>query len=73
MYYLGSGSSLWARAVLSTVPLRLGEPAALFTPPAVPRGSFFHTSPDGQRFLFAVDPVQAATLRYQVAIDWAPR
>jgi eukaryotic-like serine/threonine-protein kinase len=65
-----SDSSLVARAVLGTNPLRLGEPVALFTPPVTPRGSFFHASADGQRFLFAPERFTAETLRYHVAIGW---
>ena len=66
-----SGSGIVATAVLATIPLRLGEPMALFTTPRTPRGSFFQVSPDGQRFLFAVDPVNPESLKYHVAIGWA--
>jgi Tol biopolymer transport system component len=59
-----------ARPVLSTVGLRMGEPVTLFTPPRAPRGSLFQVSPDGQRFLFAVDPVDPATLKYHVVTGW---
>jgi Tol biopolymer transport system component len=59
-----------ARPVLSTVPLRMGEPVTLFTAPRAPRGSLFQVSPDGQRFLFAVDPVDPATLKYHVVTGW---
>jgi hypothetical protein len=57
--------------VLATIPLRLGDPMALFTPTRTPRGSSFQVSPDGQRFLFAVDPVDPESLKYHVAIGWA--
>ena len=59
-----------AQPVLSIVPLRLGERAALFRPPLTPRGSFFHASADGQRFLFSVEPPQPDLTRYHVAVDW---
>jgi hypothetical protein len=48
----------------------MGEPVTLFTPPRAPRGSLFQVSPDGQRFLFAVDPVDPATLKYHVVTGW---
>jgi Tol biopolymer transport system component len=66
-----SRSGIVAAAVLATIPLRLGDPMALFTPPRTPRGSSFQVSPDGQRFLFAVDPVDPESLKYHVAIGWA--
>ena len=59
-----------AQPVLSIVPLRLGERAALFRPPLTPRGSFFHASADGQRFLFSVEPPQPDLTQYHVAVDW---
>jgi hypothetical protein len=48
----------------------MGEPVTLFTAPRAPRGSLFQVSPDGQRFLFAVDPVDPATLKYHVVTGW---
>jgi Tol biopolymer transport system component len=62
--------TLFSQPVLSTVPLRLGERVRLFRPPITPRGSFFHASADGQRFLFAVEPPQPDLTRYHVAVDW---
>jgi hypothetical protein len=59
--------------VLGTAPLRLGERQILFRAPVTPRGSFFHASADGQRFLFAVEPPNTDLLRYHVAIDWFAR
>jgi serine/threonine protein kinase len=73
IYYQTSidGANVLVRQVVSsTAPLRLGERDILFRPPQTPRGSFFHASADGQRFLFAVEPAQPGLLRYQVAIDW---
>ena len=64
------GSVLVTLPVSSTFPLRLGERSLLFRPPRVPRGSFFHASADGQRFLFAVEPPQPELLRFHVAIGW---
>jgi Tol biopolymer transport system component len=64
------GQALVAQQVLSTVPLRLGERSVLFRPPVTPRGSFFHTSADGQRFLLAVEPPQPELLRFHLAIGW---
>jgi hypothetical protein len=69
LFYVSQGT-LFARPVLSTVPLQLGEPVTLFTPPRGPRGSFFQVTPDGQRFLFAVDPVDPGSLKYHVAMGW---
>jgi serine/threonine protein kinase/Tol biopolymer transport system component len=69
-YQSGPRASLVARPVLSTIPLRLGEVIPLFEPPSGPRGSFYHVSADGKRFLFAVDPPQPDLSRYHVAIDW---
>jgi serine/threonine protein kinase len=59
-----------ARSVLSTSPLRLGEPVSLFAPPLTPRGSFFHAASNWQRFLFAVNLAEPSTLQYHVALDW---
>jgi hypothetical protein len=71
--YVTTRSSIVARSVLGTNPLRLGEPVSLFTPPLTPRGSFFHVSADGQRFLFAPERLTADARRFHLAIDWVPR
>jgi eukaryotic-like serine/threonine-protein kinase len=71
--YFASGSSIWARPVLGLLPLQLGSPVALFAPPVTPRGSFFNVTPDGQRFLFAPERLDANALRFHVAIDWMTR
>ena len=69
-YVSGSPAGLYAQTVLSTVPLRLGERTLLFRTPGTARGSFFHATQDGQRFLFAVVTPDPDLLKYHVAIDW---
>jgi Tol biopolymer transport system component/predicted Ser/Thr protein kinase len=68
--YYSTGPTLWARPVIASKPLQMGSAVALFTPPATPRGSFYHVDGDGQRFLFAPERYSADLLRYQVAIGW---
>ena len=72
IYYSAAGppAGLYAQTVMSTAPLRLGERTFLFRMPAAARGSFFHATQDGQRFLFAVVPPEPDLLKYHVAIDW---
>ena len=70
--YVTTRGGIVARSVLKTDPLRLGEPVSLFTPPLTPRGSFFHVSADGQRFLFATERLTADARRFHLAIDWVP-
>ena len=72
IYYVSAGPppALYAQTVLSSVPLHLGERTLLFRTPGTARGSFFHATPDGQRFLFAVIPPEPDLLKYHVAIDW---
>jgi eukaryotic-like serine/threonine-protein kinase len=70
--YVTTRGGIVARSVLGTDPLRLGEPVPLFTPPLTPRGSFFHVSADGQRFLFATERLTADARRFHLAIDWVP-
>ncbi|HEX7283706.1 MAG TPA: protein kinase [Vicinamibacterales bacterium] len=68
--YFASRDTLFARAVLGTNPLKLGPMIPLFKPPATPRGSFFHASADGQRFLFAPEQLSTGLQRYNVAVGW---
>ena len=67
---LGRVVNALGRPIDGGAPLRLGERATLFRPPLTPRGSFFHASADGQRFLFSVEPPQPDLTRYHVAVDW---
>jgi eukaryotic-like serine/threonine-protein kinase len=68
--YYQTQQGLVARPVLQTAPLQLGPPVGLFRPVASPRGSFFHASADGERFLLVTEPPQPDLLRYYVAVDW---
>ena len=71
--YLATSGALFARTVTNLNPLQLGPPIQLFTPPPTPRGSFYHASADGQRFLFAPERYSPAASRYHVAIGWMER
>jgi serine/threonine protein kinase/Tol biopolymer transport system component len=68
--YYQTRQGVVAQPVLNTKPLQLGKPIALFRPVATPRGSFFHASADGQRFLLVTEPPQPDLLRYYVAMAW---